>query len=183
MKTLLAIRKGGNVNRFHTIVTHREHLVSSHSWGVTAIVDYLTSQAGSASLLRAALYHDVAEYVTGDVAADTKIAYPVLKETLDNITATVELDLGIRIPLGDFERSILRYADLADLGLNCLEELSLGNRNMISILANVQDLSYKEMNSLVDQEISWPAFMDKSRVLNFDIEFRTMIREAINDSK
>lgn len=138
MKQLLEQRKGGNVKRFHTLNMHREHLVSSHSWGVAIIVIHIHPEC-STRLLKAALWHDVPEYVTGDVSAVTKWDYPMLAKAVSKVEEAVIKDLGIGIDLMPFERDILKVADMTDLILCCLEEYSLGNQEAFVIAQRGMD--------------------------------------------
>lgn len=132
---IINIRQGGNVKRFHTVTMLREHLVSSHSWGVATILFDIYEEP-SIELIKAALYHDVAEYITGDVSAPTKWRYRDLAERLEQIELEVQRDLGIEYDrdLTDNERTALKFADMADLVLACHQEVSLGNREASLIL-------------------------------------------------
>lgn len=132
MKRILQLRSGGNVKRFHTVTMHREHLVASHSWGVAAVLLDIDPSA-SRDVLVAALYHDVAESVTGDVPATTKWRYPKLSEILNEAEKEIEKELGIHVVLEQYERDRLKFADMVDLILSCLEEYSLGNREALVI--------------------------------------------------
>jgi len=132
MKLLLEQRKGGNVKRFHTMTMLREHLVSSHSWGVALNVIHIHPQC-SASLLKAALWHDVPEYETGDIAAPTKWKHPSLANEVKRIEKDVMESLGIDIKIMPFEQEILKTADMGDLILSCIEEYQLGNQEGLVI--------------------------------------------------
>lgn len=72
MKSLEFMWRGGYTTRYHTERTLREDTVGHHSFNVAAIVMYVRPDA-SAALLRAALLHDVAEHVLGDIPAPVKI--------------------------------------------------------------------------------------------------------------
>ena len=121
MNNLLEIRKGGDVKRFHTITMLREHLVSSHSWGVLTVILHVHPQA-STNLLKAAVYHDVPEYETGDVAAPTKWSNPSLARELELVEDRVVDELGININLSPSEQMILKFSDMYDLILACVDE-------------------------------------------------------------
>lgn len=144
MDNLISVRKGGDVKRFHTVTMLREHLVSSHSWGVATLVQDI-NPACSKELILSALYHDVAEHVTGDVSAVTKWRYPELKEVLDTVEKEVEEDLGISVGLTHQEKLLLKFADMADLVLCCVQECRLGNREAVDIVR--RGLTYLEDNT------------------------------------
>ena len=151
MNRIMKIRAGGDVKRFHTVTMLREHLVSSHSWGVATLLLDIDPNI-SKELLVAALYHDVAESVTGDVPATTKWRYPAIAELLNNAELEVETDLGIRSDLRQQEKDTLKFADMLDLVLACVEEFNLGNRGA-GVVA-LRGLSYLK-------EREWPAACSK----------------------
>ena len=126
MQTILDIRKGGDVTRFHTVPMLRPQSVASHSWGVATILLDLDPNC-PAHLIKAALYHDVAEHITGDVSAPTKWRYPELAEILSRIEDEVERDLGLTVELTEAEKARLKFADMTELVLYCCQEYRLGN--------------------------------------------------------
>lgn len=119
----------------------REHLVSAHSWGVAVILCDITP-APSAALLKAALYHDVAEHVTGDISAVTKWRFPDLSAAVSGIEEQVEKELGIDVALTKEEQSMLKFADMVDLVLCCTQEYSLGNTTAKAVVR--RGLTYLE---------------------------------------
>lgn len=141
MDKIISIRKGGDVKRFHTVTMLQDNLVASHSWGVaTLIFDVFPS--ASVELVKAALYHDVAEHVTGDISAPTKWRYPKLSEALVVVEQETEKELGIEVCLSDEEASILKFCDMADLILVCVKEYRLGNTDALEIVR--RGLTYLE---------------------------------------
>jgi 5'-deoxynucleotidase YfbR-like HD superfamily hydrolase len=159
---LLSIRQGGNVKRFHTRTMLREHLVSSHSWGVATLV-LAVHPLASADLLKAALYHDVAEGTTGDIAAPTKWEHPELAAAARKVEQHVEKYLGIEPSLTTDEEAVLKFCDMGDLILSCIEERNLGNREAGKIIDN--GLNYL-------RERAWP-----SRCLPFISHFESLAKE------
>jgi len=133
MNRILQIRKGGDVKRFHTVTMHREHLVASHSWGVATLILHIYPTA-SRDLIVAALYHDVPEYATGDMPATTKWANPALAVALSQVEDQVVDILGLRVDLCDEEAYVLKFADMADLVLACIQEHRMGNREAHQIV-------------------------------------------------
>lgn len=132
LHTLMKIRQGGDVKRFHTVTMHREHLVSSHSWGVATLILHVIPEP-SLNLIKAALWHDVAEQATGDMPATTKWANPALAAALADVEESVEEELGLFVVLNEYERWLLKFFDMADLVLACLQEYHLGNREALVI--------------------------------------------------
>lgn len=122
------IRLGGSVKRYHTRHTIGDQTVAAHSWGVIAILFEICDP--SVNLLRAATYHDVAEYDTGDIPATAKWLSASLKGVLDEMEAKVEADLGIS-PKGLLiprEIQLLKYADILELCWYGVEQRKMGNQ-------------------------------------------------------
>ena len=142
---LQQIRCGGNVERFHVLPTIRRNSVAAHSWGVAVVCLSLWDDC-SFSLVKAALYHDCAEYLTGDLPAPIKLASEQVGSVIRALEIDYEEKLNIRIPLSDQDSARLKFADSLDGALFCLEELKMGNR-MIS-----KPLS-RYINYLSEQEI------------------------------
>ena len=136
---LIDKRLGGEVKRFHTQPMLREHLVSSHSWGVAMCVQAIDPHCRK-ELIMAALEHDVHEHITGDVNSITLRLYPELKKVMMDIERKVNKKLGIHTELYANEFQILRTADLGDLVLCCLHEYEMGNKKALVIVAG--GLSY-----------------------------------------
>jgi 5'-deoxynucleotidase YfbR-like HD superfamily hydrolase len=129
------IRAGGGVRRYHTRPIIGEQTVAAHSWGVAVIL--LEICEPSPALMRAALYHDVAEYETGDVPATAKWANASLKTALDAIEREVEGRLGISADgLSAEELFLLKVADMFELLWFCVDQRWLGNRGIAEIFRN-----------------------------------------------
>lgn len=129
-----SIREAGSVKRYHTVQTHGDQTVAEHSFHVCMILTQIVENP-SAELLKAALYHDLPEVDTGDMPATTKWRYPKLAEELE----IAELDFitrhGLSVKLHDREWLALKYADMCELVQFCVDQLNLGNRNML-VIAN-----------------------------------------------
>jgi len=134
------IRKGGAVRRYHTRALVGEQTVASHSWGVAAIVLRLAEGMPWTTigpLLKAALFHDVAEYDTGDIPATAKWRHKPLKAALDELELMVETDLGLSTAeLGPLEIKLLKAADMLELLWFCLEQRRLGNTTLDEVWEN-----------------------------------------------
>lgn len=147
---LLQIRKGGDVKRFHTVTMLREHLVSSHSWGVATIILDVYPEC-SKELLIAALYHDVPEHIVGDMPATTKWRHPELADKLAQAEAQAVAEMGLEMILSPYEQKVLKFADMADLVLCCLQEVQLGNRTAAEVVA--RGIAYLE-ERFIDPKLS-----------------------------
>jgi 5'-deoxynucleotidase YfbR-like HD superfamily hydrolase len=124
--------RGGQVRRFHTIDTIKDNSVAEHSYHVALLCWLLTIGQPSTDLLLAALMHDIPEFVTGDIPANTK-------RDLGLCEKCEELEAGIlrsmlegleHYRLTGPERRVLQLADCMAGMLQCVRERMLGNRNV-----------------------------------------------------
>jgi 5'-deoxynucleotidase YfbR-like HD superfamily hydrolase len=147
--TIDFIIAGSEVKRYHTVRTLTTETVGHHSHGV-AMLCLLLNPDASVHLLTAALYHDLAECVTGDIPSPAKRLYGIgnqVSELEDKLLS----DHGVSMPqLMPFEKRILKLADIAQGALFCTREVELGNRKMSLIYARY--ISYAEDMILVGRE-------------------------------
>lgn len=139
MRWLEMVRAGGGVRRYHTVATLGEETVGKHSFGVAMLCVALTEGEPSAELLKAALYHDLAEQATGDIPAPVKWAHPELKNILSYVEEGFEREFDLAVRLSSEDQLIFRWADMLDLLYFCREQRNLGNRNMNVIFARGVD--------------------------------------------
>lgn len=134
----LRVRLGGSVKRFHTWPTIGEQTVAAHTWGVLAIILDIHPMA-SAALLRRAVYHDLAEYDTGDTPSTAKWSSPNLKTLLDELEKTVNMrhGFGSDVELSPLEVDVLKMADLMEMLWYSYEQYMLGNRNLKTVYLRV----------------------------------------------
>jgi 5'-deoxynucleotidase YfbR-like HD superfamily hydrolase len=128
-----AIREGGRVARFHTLPMPERQSVAAHSWGVATLILALHPNP-SINLIKAALWHDVAEGATGDVPASAKRRWPKINEAMLDAEADVEVLVGLAVALTAEEATWLRCCDLLELALTSLDQLRLGNRHFAAVL-------------------------------------------------
>ena len=128
---MLALFEGGAITRYHTKQVLRPQTVQSHSWRMAAILQVVWPDA-SADMIRATLFHDVSERVTGDMPSPVKWNNPVLKKELNRITNQEEERLNIRFDLTAEEQQLLKWLDSLEGALYCLDEVQMGNRKLRS---------------------------------------------------
>lgn len=132
MNALKELYDAGSVTRFHTKRTIRTQTIGEHSWGVAMILLQICKP--SAELLKAALYHDLAESVTGDTPATAKWSSYELKTSLQKLEDNFNKRLGLDLILSIEEEELLRWADMLELIMYCQTEVELGNRKMSTII-------------------------------------------------
>lgn len=127
LKRLKMMRSAARVARFHTMPTLHTQSVGEHTFGAMAILMEVCEP--NAFMIRALLYHDSSEVITGDVPSTAKWLRPALEEELKLIEGVVEDRFCTgHGGLSEDERRILKFCDLMEGALFCLEELSMGNR-------------------------------------------------------
>ena len=144
------IQAGADVKRFHTCLTLQSETVGHHSHGV-AMLCLLLDPLAQRSLLTAALVHDLAEHVTGDIPSPAKRRYGI-GEQVSELETTLLRSVGLSAPLlhPDDART-LKLADIFQGMLFCARELSLGNSRMRGVFNNYA--SYAEAMNPVEREL------------------------------
>lgn len=146
--TLDFIIRGAEVTRYHTVKTIVEETVGHHSQMV-ALLCWLVDPNCSRNLLVAALAHDLAEHVLGDIPAPSKREFGIGEQVnaledrlLDNAGLAVRLDLE--------EKRLLKFADNLQGLIKCGREIEMGNRVMRGVFNRYR--SYLEANVMVGRE-------------------------------
>jgi len=117
---------GSEVKRYHTVTTLREETVAHHSHNVAMLVLALDPGA-TAPMLKAALLHDLAEQVTGDIPSPAKREYGI-GDQVDELEDRLLSESGWNYPgLTSNEKRTLKLADIASGALFCAREMELGN--------------------------------------------------------
>lgn len=159
VNSLLHLYDSGAVKRWHTVNTIKEQDVAAHSWGVAMICQYIYPE-GSKNLLLAALTHDCAERLSGDIPYTAKRQFENLKVASEQIEYDFNEENGIDYQLESGESEILAWADTMELLLWTKRELKLGNQHMNVIfrraLRILEDLGppNKRAQELLDMSIS-----------------------------
>ena len=105
----------GNVARYHTTGGPIQQTTGQHSWGVAMIILALHPNP-SLGLVRAALEHDAAEFIVGDLPSPAKRKSPVLRDLLEGIENDTMISLGMQghVHLSSADRAWLHWADVAE---------------------------------------------------------------------
>jgi len=144
-------REGAAVKRCHTIQFIGNYDVGGHSFNMLAMLRIWKPDA-SLNLVWAIIEHDAPERSTGDVPAPAKWAGIIDKDELN----LVEMEITTRI-FGDDscqkltleELSWLKALDILELYLWCRDQVELGNRNALSMMARIEKFINKN-------KASWP---------------------------
>lgn len=117
----------GSTERFHAVPGITKQSVARHSWGVAVLCQYLYPDCKK-RLLLAAMYHDCAEMVTGDIPGTMKWAVSDLKERMDEYEYHIEEEWGIRITLNTTERRQLKICDILEGMRYCIYRYRCGEK-------------------------------------------------------
>ena len=134
LSTLLRIkrlREAGGVIRCHTLsqINLGSYTVGAHSWNVVVLLLALHPNP-SPELMKACLFHDVAERWLGDIPAPALWRDPLLGEVHGRLEREIMKNLGAETNLSPEEKLWLEHLDRLDFFLWCEDQILLGNRNM-----------------------------------------------------
>lgn len=157
---LSVILLGGEVIRYHTEGRQLEkQMVSDHTWRVMVILLHLFPDA-SRQLLLTALYHDVAECYTGDLAAPLKRSASVLAAALRNLQADFHQHLGLPLEedLTEEEHTCFKVADTLEAYITSSQQNTryaqvVAGRALGYAFGHARDLSgeiYTKINRIVN---------------------------------
>jgi 5'-deoxynucleotidase YfbR-like HD superfamily hydrolase len=113
--------------------------VGAHSFGVCLLLIELTDGKCSANLLKAGLYHDVAEAKVGDTPSPTLRDFPDLRRAYKEAEAQIEATYCLDVELTDDEKRLLKLADRVELAFFALEEVSRGNHSALPMVGRILD--------------------------------------------
>lgn len=140
VERLRRLREGGHTQRAHTLPYHGSYSVAEHSWNVATIIICLWRENVPASLLLAALMHDVTERWTGDGPGPAKWFNDDLDAAHKKAESFVENSLGIEnwMQLAHYQAAWLKSCDVLELWLWSLDQINMGNRNAEAIKADCE---------------------------------------------
>jgi 5'-deoxynucleotidase YfbR-like HD superfamily hydrolase len=123
-------RRGGNVRRYHVLPLIGEQTNAAHTFHMLVLLDQFLPEV-SERLWRAVLYHDVAEYVTGDTPWAAKQRSPALAEELAKLEeeTLVSCNLPSTWNLSEPEYGWFRLADSLECCYFALDQARLGNHD------------------------------------------------------
>lgn len=132
-------RDAGAVKRYHVKRTHRTQTIAEHTFGMLMLVKQVAAgtfdDSRMVDLYEAILHHDLPELFTGDVPAPIKRVHPDLGPLMDSIEeGLAPLYMNVE-DLDPRDAALLKWADRMDLVMWCLEEVRMGNTNLIPTVA------------------------------------------------
>lgn len=164
-KQLELLFRGSRVARFHTTPTIKQETVGHHTSLVAGILLLVWPEKVTVELLHYAIFHDSAEFITGDVPSPAKRLMD--RTALDGLETRVMESHGIRlIKLTEDQRKIFKFADnLAGLA-TCVFELRMGNLHALEAANNFTEYFKQSYDPLVDDPRAWEAYLSIVECLN-----------------
>jgi len=127
-----SVREAGAVRRCHILPHKGEHTIGSHSFGALSLL-LILNPSPSLGLVKAVLWHDVAERWVGDMPATTKSVFPGLGHLYEQCEAEIIKKLDLFPALHFMEQAWLKSVDTLDLMLWALEEYNNGNADVLPV--------------------------------------------------
>lgn len=166
LEQLKFIYKGAKTKRFHTADTLTEQSVGEHSFGVAWLIVLIDPNARR-ELILAAMAHDLAEHVIGDVSSPAKRQYPALKAALDAAEGNIlaEMGLDFEAKLTTEERKLLKVADMLDGMMFCVRERRMGSKvpckiydNFYRYVKEIEGVSYETQDLVNSVNNMWEKY-------------------------
>lgn len=147
-ETLNFIIRGAEVTRYHTVKTLVEETVGHHSQMV-ALLCWLADPHCSRNVLVAALTHDLAEHVLGDIPAPSKREFGI-GEQVNALEDRLLRDAGLAVQLNEDEKKLVKFADNLQGLIKCGREVEMGNYRMMDVFDRYR--SYLEAGVMLGKQ-------------------------------
>lgn len=122
------LREAAVVERMHTEPHVGSYTVGLHSYNALNLILVL-NPAPSPSLIRAIMWHDAAERLTGDIPAPIKWKRPALKAMLSELEQQIDAHYGLVQNLSTEDWRWLKAVDGLELWLWCDDQVRRGNQD------------------------------------------------------
>lgn len=138
IETLMFVFDGGRSTRYHTVDTIKTQNIADHSFGVAWLCELLTQRTASKMLIMAAMTHDLAEHLVGDIPAPAKRGMGMRKQFAEyERRCLADADLAMyEGELSEGEKETLKLADTLEGLMFCLNERELGNDRLGHVFRN-----------------------------------------------
>jgi len=136
--TLDFVQAGRATVRFHGRRMLDYQRIDAHSYGVAQLVRFIVGEDVEAErmarLLQAALDHDIAEWIAGDIPGPTKrILGPEWRQQFNDYEDTLVRPYHLEHALDAADTRVLKLADAAEGCLHCIEERLMGNQSIVTV--------------------------------------------------
>jgi 5'-deoxynucleotidase YfbR-like HD superfamily hydrolase len=157
---------GGLTRRYHTRPVIQGDNVAEHSYNTSWLLYLIAGENLKSNMIMAAITHDMAEHIMGDIPAPTKRAFTDLAQFSVHEDALLE-EYGFAFPLTNNQKRVLKLADIYASVLTCIKERTLGNRHLDDIC--VKFISYAlELNPVGAEKEVFDVLVEKWNDLTED---------------
>lgn len=172
------ISAAGQVRRYHVCTVLKDETVAAHSFEVAWIAWLVYGRRIRVPLLLAALAHDMAELVVGDMPAHTKRMLSAEARTeLYSLEQQILESNGVIVgELTLLEQSVLEVSDRLALLMHCARELQLGNTTMRKVFYRGSGYALESINEVTDKA-------KRARALALHDALFTQYAEIVGGSK
>ena len=164
-----------NIKRWGLMINTESENIKEHSLDVAYIAHAIAAAGNSMfgrncnveHIVMLAIYHDVSEVITGDLATPIKYFNPEIKGAYKKIEEISTEKLKNMIPpeiaseysclseSGDeYEKKVVKAADKISAYFKCIEELKSGNREFATakdtLLAQINEVALPEVDYFMD---------------------------------
>lgn len=145
LEMIQTARASGCVNRCHTHSIHGVYTVAQHSWQIITLGWMLMPKdLFTVDFIMHAQLHDSAELILGDLPAPAKWRFPELSAAFKKAEAEIEVDMFRGLPqITDDQMAWLKALDLIELAMWALDQMSLGNYNVMELLGTCVNILIK----------------------------------------
>lgn len=132
----VSLREAGNVKRCHTLPIQGEYTVATHSYHAVNLLLVL-HPLPSIELIKAVLWHDVAERWLGDTPAPAKWLDEKLKNIIESHEHEMLCKLGLSTLLSPNDEVWLKNIDGLEFLMFCEDQRAMGNRHTVNALNGI----------------------------------------------
>jgi 5'-deoxynucleotidase YfbR-like HD superfamily hydrolase len=171
-----AVREAGLTRRAHVLPYQGSYNIAQHSYGATSLL-LLLNPDPSLELIKAVMWHDVAERWLGDLPSPAKVFSKELKEIYEaeelKILKTLELFPGLSL----MDQRWLKAVDIMDLWLWARENRAQGDLAVTGIMDNCY-LALVELRRLNDLPDHAKEFFDMVRSETSEVRLSDYFNEV-----
>lgn len=118
---------------------HGSYTVGQHSFDMLTLLFLLYPGAPSLDLVKAVIYHDVAERWTGDMPSSAKASDGNLAKRMDLAEQRILKTIGVNIAISEDDRTWLSGLDRLELYLWACDQMQMGNGTLGHLIAELRE--------------------------------------------
>jgi len=157
---LLEMLEAGKVKRYHTLTTLKTQTLSQHCFRMLQLAYFITENNVSKELANEILFHDHEEYEIGDIPASFCNTAITKQKKIQEVS--FKKSRGLYLELSMVDEGLLHCLDSLELMINCLEEVTLGNKYLKFVFSKGRlSLNNKMLNLGMILPLLWKENIEK----------------------